>query len=80
MTEYLESIRVINNCNNITSFAIVTNYGRYKWELEYKIIPKQKPNVIHYDMYRYNKSLIDICRDKGIEYKDYFNMIHKDCK
>ena len=74
MTNELLGVRILCNQNNITYVEIDTTYGKKKLRLPYTVTITERG-----DKYNYSMSVKSWCKAMNINYKRYFNLIHKDC-
>ena len=75
--EYLEGVRVLYNTDDSSRVEIVTNTNIYKVDFTFNKKELQNGHKNKYT-YRYPISIKDFCKSKGINYKDYFYILHND--
>ena len=76
MSNYLEGVRCIANTENYSIIELETTYYKKLIRLVHTTKEIKQGGE---DRYEYSLSIKDYCRLHDIKYKDYLNMIHKDC-
>lgn len=69
--ERLMGVRCNYNTDKVSVVELETNFKRVELIIPY---------TVNGDRYEYSLSIKDYCKLHHIEYRKYFNMLHKDCE
>ena len=77
MENYLEGVRCIGNTDNYSLIELETTFYKKIIRLVHTVVPVPSGQQ---DRYEYSLSIKDYCRLHDIKYRDYLNMLHRDCE